>query len=173
MIPQRTIEQDILEQGFELETRLLAYERKVSPPEYVREALGLEADRSVGYLSMLRLVHDRVICFDQRFLRPEFADDFNPSLVGARPYHDILNEATRLPVTRGKGEIEIAPAYSEVARALRVIPGVLILQNRFANYSRGGMPVEVGMISYRIDRVKFGFAIPYLDGVEDSLRTIS
>lgn len=159
IVPTKTIEQDVLDQGLDLETRLLAYERNASPPDHIRKALDLDAGQSAGYLTLLRLVQGRVISLDQRFLPPQFADDFNPSLIGTRPFRQILDEWTRAPVVRSTCELEIVPSIPDIAKALRLTPGVLILQNSFVGYSSPGTPVEAGTVSYRIDRVRIGLVL--------------
>ncbi len=156
MVPHCTIEQDFLNQGFEVETRLLAYEQMADPPQNIRSALRLGEEDCVGYLTLLRLVQDRIICLDQRFFPPKAAQRFEVGKIGFRPFHSILNDATGTPAVRSTSEMEIVPADAKVAAALRIVPGVLVLQNAFIAYSTLDTPIETGVISYRIDRVKVG-----------------
>ena len=49
----------------------------------------------------------------------------------------------------------------EVAAALGLSPGGLILANTFTYLLEDGTPVEAGVISYRIDRCKFKYEVPF------------
>lgn len=157
MVPNSTIEQDFLNQGFEVETQPLAYEPRLSPPEHVRAALRLSHGEFAGYLTLLRLVQGRIICLDQRFFPPKIAENFDAAQIGRRPFHNILDDVTGTPIVRSTSEMEIVPADADVASPLRITPGVLVLQNTFAAFSNLDMPIETGVVSYRIDRVKLGF----------------
>jgi GntR family transcriptional regulator len=157
VIPVCTIEEDLRTQGLRLETRVLAYEPKVDPPVHIRERLRLSAEEPAGFLSLTRLVQDRIICFDQRYFPPAIAVRFDPSLTQNWAVPDILQELAGVPITENAWEMQIIPAHADVAKALGVIPGILTLVNTFTEYLEGGDPVEAGMVSYRIDRVRFEF----------------
>lgn len=158
IIPVTPLEQDVRDQGRKLETHVLMYQPSVTPPPEVRRALGLRAGERVGLLWLLREVDDRIVCHDERYLPPRLAGRFDPQLVREHPVSDILQDLARSPITASTWETEISPARPDVADALRVSPGTLVLTNTFVERFEDGRASDAGIMSYRIDRVKFLFA---------------
>ncbi len=155
IVPARPIEQDLQEQGLKLETRALQYQPKVKPPEHIRERLRLGKGKPAGLLTLTRLVHDLVICFEQRFFPPGIAERFDPVLIHDCGVIEALQKAAGKPISQYAWEMQIIPARGEVAKALGLIPGVLTITHTYTNYVGESDPLEAGMVSYRIDRVKF------------------
>jgi DNA-binding GntR family transcriptional regulator len=82
---------------------------------------------------------------------------FRPEEVGD-PLLEVLRDRARVQLGRLAWEIEILPSAPEVARALGVTSGVLVVASRATAYSRQGVPVSRSERCYRIDRVKFHVA---------------
>ena len=133
---------------------------KATPPEHVRAALCLPPGPHVGVLTLVRVVNDQVIGHDERYLPASVAARFDPVLIQGQAVSDILRDMAGQPLTMSQWETEIVPASIAVARALGITPGVLVLVNTFREYFADGQPAEVGIMSYRIDRVKFTFSAP-------------
>ena len=157
IVPVRALEQDLLEQGLKLETAVLVYQAKTSPPEEIRLRLDLKRKEKAGYLALLRAVHGRTICFEQRYLSPAIASHFDPALIHEQPLIHVLQRLAGMSVSKNIWMMEIVPARGDVAKALGVIPGVLTIVHTFTEYLESGAPLDAGIVSHRIDRVRFEF----------------
>ena len=160
IVPVCTIEEDLRAQGLKLETKVLAYRVHVLPSDHVRAALRLPAGRRVGVLTLVRSVNDQVIAHDERYLPAWLAARFDTTLIQGQAVSDILRDMSGQSLTMSQWETEIVPASMPVAQALGIVPGVLVLMNTFREYFADGRPAEVGIMSYRIDLVKFSFSAP-------------
>jgi DNA-binding GntR family transcriptional regulator len=153
-----TLEEDLRDQGIKLETRVLAYERHHEPPTFVVSRLRLQAGDRVGFLSLARLVDDRIICHDRRYFPSDIADRFDPaSAQDGVGVSETLVQLTGMALGTIDWECDITPCSREVAEALRVTPGTLIAASAFTDCLESGRPIETGVISYRIDLCKFRF----------------
>ncbi len=159
--PMHPFEEDLRRQGIKFETRILQYAPRHNPSDAVLESLRLSRDASVGFLSMLRLVDDRIICLDRRYLPPDIAARFDPQMILERPVADVLGELSGSAISAAHWTTEIVAAPREVAAPLGITPGVLILINTGTEYLPSGTPIQVNTMSYRIDRVRFQFAANY------------
>lgn len=167
--PLSTFEEDLWAQGIKFETRIVEFRPRAAPPDFVRRLLRLPPRSTVGFLSLARLVDDRVICHDQRYFPRSLAQRFDPLLVQTRAVSDVLTELARGPIGVVDTESEILAATAEIAAVLGLRPGRLIVANTFAYYLRTGAPLEAGVMAYRIDRCKFTFTAR-LDGPESRPR---
>ncbi len=161
LAPLYTIEEDFRQQGIKLETRVLGYERSVEPPAEIRVALRLGPRGRVAVLSLLRLVEGQVIACDRAYLPASLVARFHPEEVAERPLLEVLREQTGVRIGRLDWEIEILPSSPEVAHALGLTPGVLVVASRTTAHAEDGSPVSRSERWYRIDRVKFHFATQY------------
>jgi DNA-binding GntR family transcriptional regulator len=161
LAPLYSFEEDLKRQGVKSEARLLRYQRAVVPPEFVQQRLGLPAGARAGLLTLLRLVEDRIIACDRRYFPPAIATRFDPVLLGDRPITEIVGELAGSPVTSSASEIEIHASTREVAGLLGVTPGMLIVTVTGTLCRDDGSPVQLVLMSYRVDRVRFTSAIRY------------
>ena len=157
IVPLCSLEQDLRGQGLKLETRVLQYQPSITPPKYISDRLRLAPEETAGFLNLLRLVEDRVICQDWRYLPPPLAACFDPVAVQGTALPDVLRELAGLPISAARWESEITPVPHEVASTLGITPGVLVFVNSFTEYLENGEPANAGVMFYRIDRVKFKF----------------
>jgi GntR family transcriptional regulator len=157
LAPLYTLEEDLRRQGLKLETRVLRYESATEAPDAVRERLGLRRRSRVAVVELLRLVDGQVIAHDRAWVPTPLASRFQPEEVGD-PLLEVLRDRTRAGLGRLDWEIEILPSGPEVARALGITPGVLVVASRATAYSKEGAPVSRSERCYRIDRVKFHVA---------------
>jgi GntR family transcriptional regulator len=157
LAPLYTLEEDLRRQGLKLETRVLRYEPATEAPDAVRERLGLRRRSRVAVVELLRLVDGQVIAHDRAWVPTPLAARFQPEEVGD-PLLEVLRDRTRAGLGRLDWEIEILPSGPEVARALGITPGVLVVASRATAYSKEGVPVSRSERCYRIDRVKFHVA---------------
>jgi len=164
IVHRRSIDQDLSEQGIKLETRVLRYTAKVPPPSYVCDSLGLSQKQTTGLLELQRLVDDRIICYDIRYLAPAIARRFRPNTIQHHAFHDIVENLAGVPITYSDWETEIIPASYEIASALNIRPGVLVWVNKFSEFLKTGEPADAGEVFYRIDRVKFRMRQPITAG---------
>ncbi len=155
--PLYNFEEDLWEQGIVFETRVLGYEAAATPPAAIAERLRLEPGSTVGFLSLARLVEDRIISHDRRHFPPGIAPRFDARLVTGRAVSDVLEDLVGARVTTVDWESEIVSAPREVSAVLGIAPGTLIVVNSFTYYLESGEPIESGTMSYRIDRCKFTF----------------
>jgi len=166
--PLHSFERDLTEQGIVFETRVLAYEPKSIVPDFIRARLRLPADGSAGFLSLVRLVDDRVVCHDRRHYPMAIAARIEPHLIEHRDASQVLEDLVGKRITAVDWEGEIVPSSMDVAAALGLSPGGLILANTFTYLLEDGTPVEAGVISYRIDRCKFKYEVPFSQVAEPS-----
>lgn len=161
LAPVYTFEEDLRRQHIKFETRVLQYTPGFAPPHAIRDSLRLPPGVTVNFLSLLRLVEDRVICHDRRYFPISLGEDFDPLLLQDHSSSDILRERAGLPITAVHWETEIIPSPRDVAMALGITPGVLVVANTGTAYLENGSPIETAEMYYRIDRVKFKFTGRY------------
>lgn len=155
--PLYTFEHDLHDQGIEFETRVLAHDMKATPPENMRKRLALPQGSKAGFLSLVRLVNDRIICHDRRYFSPLVAERLTPELIQSGDISRVLVDLQGQRIATTDWESEIIPSASEVATALGITPGTLIVENTFTYYLNDGKAIETGVMCYRIDRCKFKF----------------
>jgi GntR family transcriptional regulator len=153
-----TLDDDLRRQAARLDTRVLHHEPEVTAPELVRRELGLAPRATVQFLSVLRLVDDRVIAHEARYFALPVAKPLDLAALHERPISALLAEVVGVPITRLDWEMEFTPASREIAAVLGVTPGILIAASTYTQYLETGWPVETGVVSYRIDRVRFRFS---------------
>lgn len=154
--PLYTFERDLTEQGIDFETQVLGYEM-IQPPAFIQERLALEEGAKVGFLTLLRLVDDRIICHDRRYFAPSVAPKIEAALSNNREVTQALEELVGIRISEVDWESEIVSSPAEEAEILRVTPGALVVSNTYTYYLESGEAVEAGVMSYRIDRCKFKF----------------
>ena len=155
--PLYMFEQDLRDQGIAFETEVLACDLKAEPPEFIRKRLKLPVRSKVGFLSLLRRVDGRIICHDRRYFPGSIAKKLKPELTQRGDLRAVIEEIEGKTVTSTDWESEIVPASNEIALALGITPGTLVVANTFTYYFADGAVVEAGVMSYRIDRCKFKF----------------
>ena len=155
--PLYTFEHDLHDQGIEFETRVLAYNMEAIPPEKMRVNLNLPEQSKAGFLSLVRLVDDRIICHDRRYFPPAIAKRLTPELIQCGNMSRVLEDLQGQKIATTDWESEIVPSASEPAVALEIAPGTLIVENTFTYYLDDGSAIETGIMCYRIDRCKFKF----------------
>ena len=155
--PLQSFEQDLASQGIEFETQVLEYDPRAKPPRFIVDRLLLKSDSKVGYLSLTRSVDDRIICHDGRYYLPGLAGRIDPDRVAGQDASKVLEEIVGSHIAQVDWESEIISASAEVSEAVGVAPRTLILANTYTWHSDAGVPIEAGIISYRIDRCKFRY----------------
>ncbi len=165
--PLHSFEKDLASQGVAFETQIMSYDPVAAPSDSIRERLCLAERETVGCLSLVRLVEDRIVCHDLRHYPPKIARQLDPTLIERRDASDILESLAGAPVADVDWESEIVSASGDVAMALQIAPRTLVLANTYTWRLENGTPVEAGTISYRNDRCKFRYELrfnPDLDG---------
>jgi GntR family transcriptional regulator len=161
LTPLYTLQEDLRRQGLKLETRVLRHEPAVEAPDAVRERLRLRGRSRVALVELLRLVDGQVIAHDRAYVPSRFAARFTPEAIGEHALLEVLPDQARIRIDRLDWELEILPSAPEVAAALGITPGVLVVASRATAYADDGTPVSRSERSYRIDRVKFHVATQY------------
>jgi GntR family transcriptional regulator len=157
LLPVSTFEADMRAQKVAFETRLLEYQPSAPVPDGIRTRLRIGPDEPVGLGILVRLVDDRTICFDQRYISAAIAGRFDPTLLATRPISALLQELTGHEITALDWETQFTPAPPPVARALGVTPGTLVVMNISTEYLADSRPIQVGVTAYRVDCVTFRF----------------
>jgi GntR family transcriptional regulator len=153
-----TLDDDLHRQATRVETRVLRHEPDAEPPEAMRTALGLERGTTVQYLSLLRVVDDQVIVHEARYFALPVAKRLEVTALDERPVSALLADVVGVPITRLDWEMEIIPAPRDIAAVLGITPGVLIASSTYSQHLETGWPIETGVVSYRLDRVRFRFS---------------
>ena len=155
--PLYPFEHDLHDQGIEFETRVLVHDMEANPPENIRKCLNLSEDSMAGFLSLVRLVNDRIICHDRRYFPPDIARKLSPELIQHGNMSRVLEDLQGQRIATTDWESEIIPSAGDPASALGIAPGTLIVENTFTYYLNDGSAIETGIMCYRIDRCKFKF----------------
>jgi GntR family transcriptional regulator len=161
--PIATLEEDIQRQGVRLETRFLEYKREATPSPALRRRLGLGPDALVDVLTVLRLGDGRILCYDRRSFASAIGP-VDPLRIEHQPVLEMLRERTGLSACTVSWEAEIVPSSTEVAEALRIKPGVLVVQTLGTAHLQDGSAIECVDSYYRVDHVKFQFEGEYVIG---------
>ena len=157
ILPVSTIEGDLQKQGLKVETRLIEWRTGCKPPEFIQRRLQITPRVLCGLVRLTRLIDDRIICYDERYIPSAWSRRLSPDLMANYPTPLLLEKLARTPITLADWVTEITAAPLHVAAELKIVPRVLIVTNTFTHYFRNGRPAEAGVTSYRIDRVKFRF----------------
>ena len=155
--PLYSFEKDMASQGIAYATRVLQYSPEMSPPEPIRRQLQLRQDEKTGCLSLVRLVDDRIVCHELRYYPARIANRIDPLRAEREDASEILEDVVGAPIVDVSWESEIISASREVAQALGIASRALVLANLYTWLIAGGVPVEAGVVSYRVDRCKFKF----------------
>ncbi|MCP4377191.1 MAG: GntR family transcriptional regulator [bacterium] len=154
--PLYSFDQDFNDQGIEVETQILDYQENVVPPEWIRTRLRLKPAVVTSLLSLLRLVDDRIISHDVRYYPPGTSKLLKNHLDKGLEISEFL---ARLISMRNAvdWDSEIVSSYSDIAKALGIATGSLVVENSFVYFTERGKAIEAGAMSYRIDRCKFKY----------------
>lgn len=113
---------------------------------------------SVPFLSVLRAVDHRVVAHEARYFALPVAKPLDLEPLDERPISALLAEVVGVAITRLDGEMEFTAASRDSAAVLGVTPGALIAASTYTQYLETGWAVARGVVSYRIDRVRFRFS---------------
>jgi len=160
LAPVTTMEEDLARQGVKLETRILEFERRHPAPATVRAKVGGRRPSRVGFLTLLRLVDDRVIAYDRSYFPTDLAARFDPESFDG-PVLEAVRELAGSPVTWVDWEIEILPAPREAASALGITPRLPVVVSTSTLWREDDTLVIRTERFYRIDRVKFRHSTRY------------
>lgn len=146
--------EDMLNRGFRPGARVLSVD--IVPASYrVRHALELPEQAQVIRLERLRLADGEPMALEVTHLRhPLYADLLAEDLESASLY-ELLQERFGLSFGTALQAIEPAVADVNLARALWVKEGSLLLLLERTTYTQQGNPVEFVSSHYRADRYRF------------------
>jgi GntR family transcriptional regulator len=161
LAPVTTMEEDLGRQGVKLETRVLEFERCRPTPADVQALLGPGRPILIGFLTLLRLVDDRVIAYDRSYFPTALAARLDPESLGDRPVLEIVRELAGSPSAFVDWEIEIGPAPREAAARLGITPRLPVVVSTSTLWKDDGNLIIRTERFYRIDRVKFRHSTRY------------
>ena len=149
--PLYSFEKDLADQGIRFVTRLLSYDARVLPPPEIRDRLKLPRDGTVGCLSLLRLVDDRIVCHNFRYYPPRVAEKLQPHQIEVQDASEMLESIVGSTIVGVDWECEIAfvigtrARYVEEKDALKHIAGYCIcndVSERHFQIERSGQWVK-------------------------------
>lgn len=155
--PLYSFEKDLASQGIKFTTQVLSFSTAAKPPPAIRERLNVARGGLVGFLSLVRLVEDRIVCHDCRYYPQAIAKRLNPQQFEDRDASEMLEAAVGAPIADVEWEAEIVSAPPEVAAPLKVANRTLVLASTYTWRIAGNVSVEAGVIYYRVDRCKFKY----------------
>lgn len=150
-------EADMMSQGIDFTTKVLSFEKSIIAPAKVARQLELPEDSRVGRISLVRLVNDQVICNDNRYYPNHIAKKINPNKAETSPCSAIVQAAAGTKIRRVQWDSEILSSTQEVASALGIATRTLVFTSNYIWFAKDRVPIETGLVSYRIDRCKFRF----------------
>ena len=146
--------QMLLEQGFEVGTRVLALELQ-APEAHIASQLDIDQTEPVISLLRVRFADGAPLSLEHMYLSfrrfPTLVDD---GLGGAASIYAVLQERYGVSIHKAEEEIEITPASPEAAHLLAVEPGAPLLAIRRLAHDAEGRPVEWSFDLFRGDRVR-------------------
>jgi GntR family transcriptional regulator len=159
--PLYSFERDLSSQGIKFATRILSVERRAEPSDDIRRRLNAGKNAHVCCVSLVRLVDDRIVCHNYRYYPLSVAQKMDLRQLETRDAADVLEEAVREKIVGVDWESEIVPVSPDIATALEVASRTLVFTNTYTWRIGKGVPVEAGVVSYRIDRCKFKYEINF------------
>lgn len=159
--PLFSFEQDLANQRIKFETKVLSYDARSTPSESIRSRLILPAGSTVGSLSIVRIVYDRVVSHERRHYPPEIAAKLDPRRVKSHDASKMLESLIGAQIAEVDWESEIIAAPGDVTSALEISARTLVLANSYTWRLEKGLPVEAGTIFYRVDRCKFRYELRF------------
>jgi len=163
-------EADMTHQGIDFTTKVLSFEKSIAAPAKIARQLELPEDSRVGRISLIRLVNDQVICHDHRYYPEAIAKKINPKNAESKTCSGIVQSAAGTKIRRVHWDSEILSSTQDVAAALGIANRTLVFTSNYIWYAKDRVPIETGLVSYRIDRCKFRFQERLrddLDGIDD------
>jgi len=148
---------DMRHQGIDFTTKILSFEKSIDASSSVTLQLGLAEGSKVGRLSLIRLVNEQVICHDHRYYPEKIAKKINPKEAENGSCSNIVQSAAGTKIRRVHWDSEIHSSTPDVASALGIANRTLVFTSNYIWYAKNHVPIETGLISYRIDRCKFHF----------------
>jgi GntR family transcriptional regulator len=155
LVPACSINEDFQDQGASLESTVLGFEPRTSATDEICGYFNLGKRSALGKLELLHRIDDHIICHDLRYFPPRVADHLDIGLVGTRSLSEIVENITGQAIILSDIETDISPAPTDVARKLKITPGMLVATHTFVEYLQDQAPIQLGIMSYRVDRVKF------------------
>ncbi|AFT90458.1 GntR family transcriptional regulator [Paraburkholderia phenoliruptrix] len=155
LFPACTIEQDFANQNIAIETKVLSFLPEPDVPGEVRNALDVGKRERVDALVLSRSIGSEVICHERRYIRSTIARKLSLRDIGKVSVSELLEQASGDLISHSDIETEILTSQHDVAEILRITQGALVFVVRFTEVLRGGKVLQVGEMTYRIDRVRF------------------
>jgi GntR family transcriptional regulator len=140
----------LIEMGRATDVRLLAFDY-VSPPDQIREALGLEADERSQRSVRVRLVDGIPFSYLVAHVPERIGRSFSREDLASLPLLELI-ERSGLKSAAAKQEISAVLSSPEVAQALDMAVGLPLVSLRRIVSDEAGRPVEHLQALYRPDR---------------------
>ncbi|MBY6058768.1 GntR family transcriptional regulator [Leisingera daeponensis] len=150
-------EADMKLQGIDFVTKVLSFESSMLAPVKIANQLQLPENSKVGRISLIRLVNDQVICHDHRYYPEAIAKKIDPKKAETATCSGIVQSAAGTKIRQVHWDSEILSASQEVAAALGIANRTLVFTSNYIWYASNRVPIETGLVSYRVDRCKFRF----------------
>jgi GntR family transcriptional regulator len=146
--------QMLLEQGFEVGTRVLALELEAAGA-HIASLLDIDPTEPVVSLLRVRFADGAPLSLEHMYLSfrrfPTLVDE---GLGGAASVYGVLRERYGVSIGKAEEEIEITPASPQAAYLLATEPGDALLAIRRLARDAEGRPVECSFDLFRGDRVR-------------------
>ena len=146
-----SFEDQMAESGEQISYRLLSFSRDDS-----ERATTMLGSSSAYKLERIRLVSDRPLSLERRFLPRELGDQLTVRELSSLSIHRILKEVAHTPVTHIEGAIRVALAGETTADLLEILAGAPLLIRDYVLSGEDGQALVHGESLYTDQ-----FRIPY------------
>lgn len=129
--------------------------RSVDAPDWLAEALQMEAGNKVLQVDRLRLGDGEPVAFDSTWLPILYGQLLNRELLHKTTIYKMLEEEYEIPILRGSYRISAVTADDTLASELKIASGDPLLLIDRTTYTLGEKPVYYQKRYYRSDRVMY------------------
>ncbi len=148
------LSEELEQKGCKLENKIVRFKRLV-PPQYVAEELGLEGKKKVYYFVRVRYVDGEPLVLNKIYLNPELVPNFSPDKMLKGSLIRTLEGLYGIKIGRSRITFEAVPAQSKEADYLWVKTGSPLLKMKRVMYTEDGKPLEYSHNFFRGDRYSY------------------
>lgn len=139
----QSFEEQVAQTGSNVKLRPLSF-GVVPADEKTAKTLRMETGTDIYLLRRLRLINDRPVCLELRYIPVRYAEKVTGEMLGNRPAHDFLSDiiGERIPTIAVAVVAEIAD--KETSELLNLKEGSALIVRENTYFDTAGRPIQCG-----------------------------
>jgi GntR family transcriptional regulator len=136
--------------GLSVSYRLLGFEHVATPP-FAQGRMGLPASAKIYRLDRLRLIKGRVVCLEERFIRPELAQHITVAMLARKSAMEVLGDLLGYHVPLLEVVLYPAVADRRLAQLMQIRQGSPVSVREHILRDRQKRVIECGINTFAAD----------------------